>query len=210
MKYLLLIGLATLASCSSTPTNKVDDLHDQVVAHMSKPKKILGADFDPRFEKDGLIGNEYVAVASITDAISKNEKQMQVTAEADARSRLLTSAPTEFKKIIQRAVSSSTGDNGSVDEIGVTVTEVHALTGLVSNFNDVQCVKFAVPTETLGYAYSMECRAIVHVPASSLLKAYAYTLDKKYGVKEQSAIQDILKKQLMQKILDGNEQVSAQ
>jgi hypothetical protein len=191
-----------LASCASTPQSKVENAHDAVIAHMSKPKQIIGQDFDSRFEKDGLIGGEFVAIASIVDDINKNEKQMQIIAEADARSRLLNSAPTEFKKVIQAAVSTSTGDNGNVENIGITITEVHALTGLTSNMNDTQCVKYAVPNNNMNYDYKKECRTIVHVLASNLQKAYNYTLDKKYGVKEVSAIQEILKQQLTQKVLE--------
>ena len=201
MKYLLLIGLTALTSCSTPPT-KFDMQNELVVEHMSKPRKVIGQDFDSRFEKDGLIGGEYLAIASITDKIDKNEKQMQTLAEADARSRLLNSAPTEFKKIIQSAVSTSTGDNGNVENIGITVTEVRALTGLTSNFNDTQCVKYASPNHNMNYDYTKECRVIVRVSASELLKAYSYTLDAKYGIKERNAIQDLLKKQLTEKILE--------
>ena len=200
MKCLFLIGLVTLASCSTPPT-KTDIQNDLVVEHMSKPKKVIGQDFDSKFTQEGLVGGEYIAIASITDSIDKNEKQMQIIAEADARSRLLNSAPTEFKKVVQAVVSTSMGDNGSVENIGVTVTEVMALTGLTSNMNDTQCVKFIVPNHNMGYDYSKECRVIVKVSASNLMKAYNYTLDKKYGVKEQSAIQDLLKKQLSEKLL---------
>ncbi len=202
MKYLLIIGLVTLASCSSVPKSKTDEQNDLVVEHMNKPRKVIGNDFDSRFEKDGLVGSDFVAIASVTDVVDKNEKQMQTLAEADARSRLLNSAPTEFKKIIQSAISTSTGDNGNVENIGITVTEVKALTGLTSNFKDAQCVKYATPNHNLNYDYTKECRVIVRVPASDLMKAYKYTLDKKYGVKEQSAIQDLLKKQLMDKVLE--------
>lgn len=201
MKYIFLIGLTALASCSTPPT-KTDLQNDLVVEHMNKPRKVIGQDFDPRFEKDGLIGGEYIAIASITDKIDKNDKVMQVLAEADARSRLLNSAPTEFKKIIQSAVSTSTGDNGNVENIGITVTEVKALTGLASNFNDAQCVKFATPNHNLNYDYTKECRVIVRVSASELMKAYSYTLDSKYGIKEKSAIQELLKKQLTEKLLE--------
>ena len=201
MKYLLLTGLVTLVSCS-TPPSKFDIQNDQVVEHLNKPKKVIGQDFDSRFETDGLVGGEFIAIASVTDKIDKNEKQMQIMAEADARSRLLNSAPTEFKKIIQNAVSTSTGDNGNVENIGITITEVRALTGLTSNFKDVQCVKYATPNHNMNYDYTKECRAIVRVPASELMKAYSYTLDAKYGIKERSAIQDLLKKQLTEKLLE--------
>lgn len=202
MKYLLLIGLVTLASCSSTPQNKIDSQNELVIEHMAKGKKAIGQDFDSKFQKDGLIGGEYLAIASITDNVDKNDRMLQVLAEAEARSRLLNGAPTEFKKVIQSAISTSMGDNGSVDNVGITVTEVKALTGLSSSFNDTQCVKYAVPNSNLNYDYTKECRVIVRVPASELMKAYKYTLDKKYGVKEQSAIQELLKKQLTDKLLD--------
>lgn len=210
MKNLLLIlSIITLSACSSTPQSRIDNQNDLIVEHMAKPKRVIGSDFDSRFEKDGLIGGEFVAIASIVDDINKNNKQMQTLAEADARSRLLNSAPTEFKKVIQSAISTSTGDNGSVENIGITITEVKALTGLTSTFNDVQCVKYATPNNHMNYDYQKECRVIVRVPASELMKAYQYTLDKKYGVKVQSAIQDLLKKQLSEKLTDEPSRASA-
>lgn len=201
MKHFTFLGLMALVSCSTPPT-KFDIQNDLVLDHMAKGKKVIGQDFDSKFNQDGLIGGEYIAIASITDKINKNDKQMLTLAEADARSRLLNSAPTEFKKVIQNVISTSTGDNGSVDNIGITVTEVKALTGLTSSFNDVQCVKYSIPNSDMGYDYSKECRVIVRVPAPELMKAYSYTMDKKYGVKEQSAIQELLKKQLSDKLLD--------
>ena len=202
MKALIIsCTMLVLASCASTPQGRIDDQHEKIVEHMSKPKRVIGQDFETKFEKDGLIGGEFIAIASIVDDINKNNKQMQTLAEADARSRLLNSAPTEFKKIIQSAISTSTGDNGNVENIGITITEVKALTGLSSTFNDVQCVKYAIPNSNMNYDYQKECRVIVRVPASNLSKAYNYTLDKKYSIKEVSAVQELLKQQLTEKVL---------
>lgn len=81
MKYLLLIGLVTFTSCSSTPQNKIDSQNELVVEHMAKGKKVIGQDFDSKFQKDGLIGGEYLAIAAITDNADKNDRMLQVLAE---------------------------------------------------------------------------------------------------------------------------------
>lgn len=199
--YPLMVTI-TLAGCSTAPLQKVEDQNEQVIAHLEKGKRIIGKDFEEKFTHDGLINGEYVAVGSFkTDDQFSNNFHHLLKASEDARSKLITSAPTEIKKVIQSAVSTVSGSY-EADQIQITVTEVQALTGMSSGLNDSQCVKYAEPTQDLKYKYTTECRALIRVPASSLLKAYNYTLDKKYSVKEDSQIKDILKQQLMDKILD--------
>jgi hypothetical protein len=197
---IIIISIATLflTSCASTPQNKIDSKMNLTLEHMAQPKRLIGPDFEPKFQKDGLIGGEYIALASITEPLNGKgtDRSIQALAETDARARLLNSAPTDFKKIIQSALSTINKDNGSADTVTITITEVKALTGLTSNFDDVQCVTYVTPNHNMDYDYSRECRVLVHVPASNLMKAYAYTMDKKYGQKEQNAIQELLKEQL--------------
>lgn len=194
--------VSLIAGCSSAPKSTIESQNDAVVAHLAKGKKALGQDFDQKFEKDGIINGEYVSIATIKGSVNDNEKQLLALASADAKAKLLESAPLEFKKVVQNALSTASGDNGSVDSVAISVNEVQALTGLMSNFNDSQCVSYAVPNSDLGYNYIKECRVIFRVAGANLMKAYKYTLDKKYGMKEESAIKDILKKQLMDKVLD--------
>lgn len=200
MKKLLIIApmLTLVFSCSSNKTGHAPT--DAVIEHMSKGKKAMGNDFDSKFQKEGFINGDYVAISSSKSDINANETAFRVQIEADARARLLQTAPTDFKNVIQRAISSTSNDNGSAEAINITVTEVRSLTGLKSNFDDFQCVTFATPNVSLTYDYEKECRAIMRIPASNLMKAYKYTLDKKYGVNE-SQLQDILKEQIKQEIV---------
>jgi hypothetical protein len=198
---IIILSLVTLASCSSVPKTGHDET-DAVISHMSKPKAVIGKDFEEKFKRDGFIGGEYIAIGSVVNNVNYHEGNMRIMAEADATSKLLTSAPTEFKKIVQRAISSLDGSNGSVEQNHISVTEVRALTGLKTQFDDVQCVNTAAPNTDLKYDFLKECRVIMRVPASNLMKAYNYTLDKKYGIQEQSAINDMLKQQLFEKVLD--------
>lgn len=195
-KAIMVLGLIGLSACSSIPRTGHEET-DKVIVHMSKPKSIIGKDWDQKFQKDGLIGGEFIAIGSVTSQINTHEGNMKTMAEADATSRLLTSAPTEFKKIVLRTINSFDGTNGSVEQSHVSVTEVKALTGLKTNFDDVQCVSYAVPNTDLKYDFSKECRVIMRVPASELMKAYKYTLSSKYGIKEQSQINEALKEQLL-------------
>jgi len=207
-KAITVLGLIGLTACSSVPKTG-DQATDAVIAHMSKPKAVIGKDWDDKFKRDGLIGNEITAIGSTTSHVNHHEGSMRLTAEADATSKLLTSAPTEFKKIVQRAISSVDENNGTTDQVHVSVTEVRALTGLKTNFDDVQCVVSATPNTDLKYDFLKECRAIMRVPSSSLMKAYSYTLDSKYGIKEQGDIREALQKQLMQKLTDEPDRKTA-
>lgn len=198
---ILLITLS-IVGCSTTPQQKVENQNDAVISHLEKGKRVIGKDFEDRFNKEGLINGDYIAIGTFETTNNNAQRfSMVLKAEEDSKSRLLNSAPTEFKKVVQNAISTVSGSNDA-EKVTITVSEVQALTGLNSNLNDIQCVKFAMPTEDLKYEYSTECRVITRVPASNLLKAFNYTMDKKYSLKDEAGIKDILKEQLMQKVLD--------
>lgn len=194
--------MALIVGCSSTPQQKIEDQNEQVISHLEKGKRIIGKDFDEKFAHDGLINGDYVAVGSYkTDDQFSNNMNHLLRAGEDARSKLITSAPTEIKKIIQSAISTISNSH-EADQVQITITEVQALTGMSSGLNDSQCVKFAEPTQDMKFKYTTECRVLVRVPASSLMKAYNYTLDKKYSVKEDNQIKEIMRQQLMEKVLE--------
>ena len=88
------------------------------------------------------------------------------------------------------------GDEGSTQESQIQITEVKSLTGIKSNFDDIQCVTSAIPKQDLKYKYVKECRVIVRVPAINLAKAYDYTLEKKYGISKKNKIDEILMDEL--------------
>lgn len=200
LKAIMLVSLVGLVSCASS--NKTGDQGtDAVIAHLSKGPVVIGKDWEEKFTKDGTIGDELVAIGSKKDSNSMKEETMKVFAETDSTSRLLSSAPTEFKKIVQRAISTVTGDE-SVDINSYSVTEVKALTGMKTQFSDTQCVKTATPTMDLKYSFTTECRAIVRVPLANLAKAYNFTLARKYGISEQSDIQKKIKEEMMKEMFD--------
>lgn len=196
--YISLLGLILISCSTNKPLS--NEAQQKVLVHMSEPIRVIGKDFEERFKKDGLINGEFVAIGSMTNQSDGHEESMRVYAESKARSQLLISAPTEFKRIIQSAISTATNAHGNVEDISVSVIEVKALTGMTSKFSDMQCVTYATPNMELAYDFKKECRVIVKVPAINLQKAYQYTLDKKYSMREQSAIQDLLKEQLAVKM----------
>lgn len=194
---LVLFSLSTLMACSSVPKSSQDNRHELLFSHLAQEKRVLGNQFDSKFEKDGILNGEYVAIASIKAPIAENEKQLLTMAAADAKATLLESAPQQFKRVVQSAISTTMGGNGTVDSSSISVNEVRALTGVTVNFADTQCVKYALPNESLGYDYIKECRAIARVPAANLFRAFKYTLDKKYADLEGSnSVKEVLLKEL--------------
>lgn len=193
MKTILSLAMILgLVSCASN--NKTGDQHtDAVIAHMGKGEQIIGKDWEEKFNKDGFINGEYVAIGfAKSNDFYNNDIPMKLRAEAVATSKLLNSAPTDFKRIVVRTINSANNDEGNVQESQVRITEVKALTGMKSDFTDTQCVKKATPTQDLKYSFVQECRVIVRVSASDLMKAYDFTLDRKYSIKQKNQIQEML------------------
>lgn len=196
-----------LVSCSSAPVPKspVDTQNENIINHMSKGKKIIGKDFESKFQEDGFINGEFVAIGSVKAHYTTNEKAMISMASMEAKSTLLESAPSEYKKIIQNALSYVNNNNGTQDSVGIYITEVKALTGIRVNFSDTQCVLYAEPKVDVNYEYIRECRAIARVPATNLDIAYKYTMDRKYKIEEQIKLKEIMSKQLMGVMLKDGE-----
>jgi hypothetical protein len=196
VKTLLMVSLLVITvSCSSVKTG--DNDADALIAHMSKDKKVIGKDWDEKFTKDGFINGEYIAIGSSTNRdIDAMHRPLRVKADADATARLLRSAPTDFKRVVQSVLNSLDGDEGSVQESQIMITEVKSLTGMKSNFDDHQCVTIAIPNQNLKYNFVKECRVIVRVPASNLMRAYDYTLEKKYSIQKKNDIEALLLKEM--------------
>lgn len=190
---LCLIGVSACSTVNKTGHKVTDD----VIAHMSQEPRIMGKGWEEKFLKDGLVNGEYIAIGSATTQdLDHLQKPLKVNAESEATARLLRSAPSDFKKIIQRALNTLDGDEGSTQESQIMITEVKALTGMKSNFDDIACVTSAIPKQDLTYKYVKECRVIVRVPAINLTKAYDYTLEKKYGIHKKNQIDEILMDEL--------------
>lgn len=195
-KAILILGLSGLVACSSVKKTG-DEKTDALLAHLSQDTRVIGKNFDEKFTRSGLIGNEFVAIGSATsEDLDYMIRPLRVRAEADATAQLLKSAPSEFKKVVMAAIDTANGDEGSVQESQVQITEVKALTGMKSNFDDTQCVKTASPNKQMGWNFKKECRVILRVASSELLKAFKFTLQSKYGIKQQNEIQKILLEEL--------------
>lgn len=197
MKTILIVSLLlSLASCSSVQKTG-DDQTDALVEHLSKGERVIGKDWEEKFNRDGFINGEYVAIGSASSRdIDYLQKPLRVNAEAEATARLLRSAPSDFKKIVQKVLNTLDGDEGSTQESQIMITEVKALTGMKSNFDDIQCVTKATPNQNMKWNFNKECRVIVRVPASNLAKAYDYTLEKKYSIARKNDIEELLKQEM--------------
>ena len=209
MKTLSLVALVGIVGCSSVPKAPVEVQNDIIMNHMSQGKKIIGKDFDEKFSQDGLINGENVAIGSVKATYTTNEKAMLSMASNDAKATLLESAPSEFKKVVQSALSYVNNDNGTQDSVSIFVTEAKALTGIKVSFSDTQCVVYALPKSDVSYDYVRECRAIARVPASNLAIAYNFTMAKKYKIEDQMKLKDIMSKQLEGLMLDEDDRTPA-
>ncbi len=192
----IVISLLALAACSSTPKTG-DGPTDAILAHLSKGKTVVGKDWDSRFLKDGLVNGEYTAIGKVASDINRNETSLKSLAQSKAVDTLLMSAPTDYKRIIQSALSSSDNSDGSVEEVTISIKEVKALTGMKTEFGDFQCVTYAEPNNELKYDMKKECRAIVRIPASHLAEAYQFTLKNKYGI-EQNSLQSKVRENILE------------
>ncbi len=190
--FIVVFSLLGLVSCSSTDRKNTVST-DELVAHMSQEPKVIGKDWDPKFLKDGFINGEYVAIGSSNSSnLDYYNRPARVLAESVAMGRLLKSAPTDFKRIVQSAINTANGDQGNVQESQISITEVRALTGIKSNFDDVQCVTTGEPNRNMNYNFYRECRVILRVPSEELMKAYDFTLDNKYSIKQKNDIKNLM------------------
>ena len=185
-----------LVSCSSV--NKTGhEPTDAVLEHMSKEERIIGNHWEDRFTRDGFVNGEYVAIGTATSKdVNANYIPLKSHAESMAVANLLKSAPSDFKRVIQRVLNTLDGNEGSTTEDQVMITEVKALTGLKSNFKDFQCIKKAKPNKSLEWDFEKECRVLVRIPASKLLEAYNFTLAQKYDIQKENKLKGLLRTEL--------------
>jgi hypothetical protein len=188
----------------------VETQNEIILKHMAEGKKVVGKDFESKFFEDGLINGEFVAIGAVKASYNTNEKSMLAMASMEAKSTLLESAPSEFKKVVQGSLSYMNNDNGALDAVSIYVTEAKALTGIKVQFSDTQCVVYALPKVDVSYEYVRECRAIARVPATNLASAYKFTMDRKYKMEDQLKLKEIMHKQLMGVMLEKEEELPKQ
>lgn len=208
MRVLLLTVILTLASCSSTPLELQMKRQELINEHLSQGKRYIKGDFAPRFSTSGNDGIHVRAVGISVYPAGANEALTKSASVSDGKFKLIESAPSEFKSMVQRAIGNSLGHTGEYNKIETSVSEVHALEGIESGANDTQCKIVVEPTVELTYRTSKECRSIVKVSVVNLRKAYDFTIERKYGLKKRSVVQDILNQQLNNSV-NGNREVSS-
>lgn len=183
MKVLKLSVLTLiLVSCSSSPFEETTKEQNMVNEHLSQGVKYLEGDFDAKYLKSGRAGAYVTAVGSSIHPVETNQKMVENAAVADAKFRLTESAPSEFKKEVQRAIGTEAGGVGEFSQIDVSVSEVKNLTGIKVKYEDIQCKTRVEPTSDGGYRTMKECRSLARVRAGELKKAYDFTVAEKYGV----------------------------
>lgn len=183
MKYFSFLALGVLlVSCSSSPFKEATKKQEMINDHLSQGVRYLEGDFDERYSKTGREGAYIKAVGSAIYPIETNQKLVESAAVSDSKFRLISSAPSEFKREVQQAIGTEIGGTGDFSEISISVTEVKNLKGIKSRFEDVECRTKVSPTSNGEYRTERECRAISRVKASELRRAYDFTVSSKYGV----------------------------
>lgn len=190
-----------LVGCSSTPYQQLKERQELINAHLEQGKKYIGGEFDPRFTAGGDDGINIRKVGVAIYPAGSNESLAISAAVDDGKFKVIESAPSEFKSMVQRAIGNSLGFTGEYNKIETSVTEVQRLSGIKTSRRDIQCKKVMEPTADLGYRRTLECRAIVSVEKRELQKAFDFTLESKYGIKKKSFVQKILNQQLKESVL---------
>ncbi|MDD3412486.1 MAG: hypothetical protein PHY47_00635 [Lachnospiraceae bacterium] len=197
-----------LIGCSSSPFKEQMEKQAIIMEHMKQGKQYIGGAFDQKFNQSGSDGTNLRAIGTSTYPVTSNENLARSAAIADAKFRLIDSAPTEFKALVQRAIGNSLGYQGEFNQIETSVIEVKGLRGIEVNENDVACKVASEPTTEGGYNTVRECKAIARVPMHQLNKAFDFTMEHKYGIQEKSSVEKILEEQLKQDVLDNKRSVA--
>lgn len=174
--------LVLFVSCSSSPFKEATKEQEMINDHLSQGVRYLEGDFEERFSKNGKDGVYLSAIGTAIYPIESNRKLVESAAISDSKFRLVSSAPSEFRREIQQAIGTELDGVGDYSEISVSVTEVKNLKGIKSKYEDTQCRTRVSPTSTGSYKTERECRAISKVKKTEVLKAYDYTVESKYGV----------------------------
>lgn len=192
----LILMLLVFVSCSTNPYKEQSLKQQAIMEHMAQGKQYIGGKFDSKFSSSGSDGMNLRSIGVATYPVDMNEQLAKSAAVADAKFKLTDGAPTEMKRLIQKAIGNSLGYVGEFNQIETSVTEVHALRGIEVKEDDIQCLIVSEPVSDGTYRTSRECKAIAKVSLSELTKAFNFTVERKYGIKEESVVQKILNEQL--------------
>lgn len=201
MKITLLFSLILclmsflLVSCSSTSYDNATNKQEIINKHLSQGKRYLDGNFEEKFLVSGNDGINYKAIGRATYPLEYNEDLVRASAVADAKFKLSNGAPTEMKRLVQKAIGNGLGYIGEFSQIETGVTEIFNLQGIESQDEDVSCHIVVEPVMN-GYKNSRECRALAKVPMNSLVEAYAFTVGQKYGIAKKNRVQEVLEEQM--------------
>ena len=188
--YVSIVVLTVLlASCSSDPYKKERNHRDQVMSHISQKPEALDGEFDAKYNiANGRDGSSLIAVGTVrSESLNADDNVLLDKAIFKAKSKLVASAPSEFKKMVQQSIGDSTDNQDTgFEQSSILVTEVRALTGFRVEDSEMECKRFSEPTAVGDYRFIKVCKAIVRVPLANLEKAYKYTLKGKYGIEEKT------------------------
>jgi hypothetical protein len=197
----LLLGLA---SCSSSPFKESTSAQNKITSHMSQPKQYIGGDFDSKYSSSSNDGMTLQTTGRAVYPVATNESLVRANAVSTAKFKLVETAPTEFKSLVQQAIGNTLGYNGEFNKIDTSITEVHALRGVEVKEQDIDCRVVIEPNADGGYNNFKECRAIARVALIELNKAFNFTMDQKYGLQQKSSVEKILEEQLKSNTLNSN------
>lgn len=195
--HLMTIFCAFLISaCSHDPFKAQREKNDMIVEHMKQGKQYVGGEFDARFNQSGNDGMTLRSVGTSMYPIQTNEELSRAKAVSMAKFKLIESAPTEFKSLVQQAIGNSLGYTGEFTKIETSITEVHALRGIEVKEEDTVCKMVVEPTIEGGYSNMRECRSIARIPLVELNKAFNFTMEQKYGPQQKNSVERLLEEQL--------------
>ena len=181
--------LILLASCSSSPYKAETEARNKTLAHLSMKPEALDGEFDSKYNiANGKDGSSLIAVGTVrSESLNADDNVLLDKAIFKAKSKLVASAPSEFKKMVQQSIGDSTDNQDTgFEQSSILVTEVRDLTGFRVEDSEMECKRFSEPTAVGDYRFIKVCKAIVRVPLANLEKAYKYTLKGKYGIEEKT------------------------
>jgi len=158
-------------------------------------KQYVGGIFDPSYNESGKDGLFLRTIGMAVYPASTSEATVRSAAVADGKQKLITSAPTEFRSMVQSAMGNAMGFTGNLNSIETTITNVSRLEGIEVNQRDIDCRLVIEPNVQGAFRNNRECRAVVRVPVLSIRKAFEYTLEQANSKKLRARVEKMLDSQ---------------
>ncbi len=175
--------LGVLAGCSTSPFKESTEYQEKVSEHLASGIQYPEGDFEEKYTKSSSSAMWLTSIGRSIYPLGSSQVLVESAASSAAKMVLIQSAPSEFKSIVQKAISNELGFTGSYSKVDTIVTEVKNLTGVMVRPEDISCKIRVEPMEDGSFRNSRECRALARVKVSELKKAYRYTIEKKYKSK---------------------------